>query len=68
MERAAAAVRARTLIVVAEEDHMVNPGPALKFAQLLHAPTVVLPGECGHLAILCQKDTLYSAVSRFLDE
>jgi len=68
MERAAAAVRARTLIVVAEEDHMVNPGPALKFAQLLHAPTVVLPGECGHLAILCQKDMLYSAVSRFLDE
>jgi homoserine O-acetyltransferase len=47
---------------------MVNPGPALKFAQLLHAPTVLLPGESGHLAILCQKDTLYSAVSRFFDE
>ena len=68
LERAAAAVKARTLIVVAEEDHMVNPGPALMFAQLLHAPTVVLPGECGHLAISCQKDMLYAAIVRFLDE
>jgi homoserine O-acetyltransferase/O-succinyltransferase len=68
LERAAAAVKARTLIVVAEEDHMVNPGPALRFAQLLQAPTLVLPGECGHLAVSCQKDILYSAVSRFLDQ
>ena len=68
LERAAAAVKARTLIVVAEEDHMVNPGPALKFAQSLRAETLVLPGECGHLAVSCQKDMLYSAVSSFLDE
>jgi homoserine O-acetyltransferase len=68
MERAAAAVRARTLIVVAQEDHMVKPGPALKFAQLLRGPTLVLLGECGHLAILCQKDMLDSAGPRFRDE
>jgi homoserine O-acetyltransferase len=68
LERAAAVVKARTLIVVAEEDHMVSPEPALRFAQLLHAPSVVLPGECGHVAISCQKDMLYSAVSGFLDE
>jgi homoserine O-acetyltransferase/O-succinyltransferase len=68
LERAAAAVKARTLIVVAEEDHMVNPGPALKFAQSLRAQTLVLPGDCGHLAFSCQKDMLYSAVSSFLDE
>jgi len=67
VERAAAAVKARTLIVVAEEDHMVNPGPALMFAQLLHAPTVRAAGECGHLAISCQKDMLYAAIA-VLDE
>jgi len=67
LERAAAAVKARTLIVVAEEDHMVNPGPALMFAQLLHAPTVVLPGECGHLASHARR-IVVRAIVRFLDE
>jgi homoserine O-acetyltransferase len=68
LERAAAAVRAQILIAVAEDDHMVNPGPALMFAQLLHAPTVVLPGDCGHMAFSCHKDMLYSAIAHFLDE
>lgn len=68
MERAASAVKAQTLIVVADQDHMVNPGPALTFARLIHAGTVVLPGDCGHLAFSCQKEMLYPAIARFLGE
>src|SRR4029077_16208573 len=37
MDRAAAAVKTQVLVIVSISDHMVTPGPALDFAQLLHA-------------------------------
>ncbi len=66
-EKAAKAVRARVLVVVAEEDHAVNPMPSLEFAGLLKAETVTLPGDCGHMAFTCERDRLYEAVAHFLD-
>jgi homoserine O-acetyltransferase len=68
LDRAAVTVKTRSLVVVAAEDHMVNPGPALRFAKLIQANTLVLPGDCGHTAFFCQKEMLYSTVTRFLDE
>jgi homoserine O-acetyltransferase len=38
--RAAAAVKARVTVVVATQDHMVNPIPAMEFARALKAPVV----------------------------
>lgn len=66
MERAAAAVRARVLVVVAARDHVVTPGPAAEFARLLKARLVTLEGDCGHLAPGCESQKVNPAVAEFL--
>jgi homoserine O-acetyltransferase len=66
MERAAAAVRARVLVVVAAQDHTVTPGPATEFAHLLKAQLLTLEGDCGHLAPGCESRKLNPAVAEFL--
>lgn len=66
MEAAAKKVKARVLIVVASQDHMVNPQPALDFAPLVHAQTLVLESDCGHIATNCESAKMYPAVKTFL--
>lgn len=66
-ERAAGAVKAESLIIVARQDHTVTPAPALKFASLLKAETVVLDGDCGHSTHLCENEKISAAVTRFLE-
>jgi homoserine acetyltransferase len=67
MEDAAKRVKARVLVVSSEQDHMVNPKPALDFAALIGAQTLVLHGDCGHLAFSCEGGTVNRAVRAFLD-
>jgi len=67
MERAAAAVKAPMLIVVATQDHMVNPIPAMKFAELRKAQLLKLEGDCGHSAPGCEIDLVRPAVAKFLE-
>ena len=66
MERAAATVKARVLIIVSLEDHVVSPGPALEFAGLIHAPTVMLGSDCGHQSSACEGAQVNTAVAQFL--
>jgi len=66
MEKAAAAVKARVLVVVATADHVVTPGPAIEFARLLGAPAVTLENDCGHLAPGCEPERVNRAVAEFL--
>jgi homoserine O-acetyltransferase len=66
MEQAAARVKAKLLVIVSAQDHMVNPTPARNFAQLTKARVVELTGPCGHLANGCEKDKVIQAVSDFL--
>ena len=66
MEKAAAAVKAKLLVIVSAQDHMVNPTPARGFAELTHAKLVELTGPCGHLANGCEQDTVIRAVAEFL--
>jgi homoserine O-acetyltransferase len=66
MEAAAAAVKAKVLVIVAKYDHTVTPGPALEFARLLHAGVLELAGDCGHEAAGCEGDKVRPAVSEFL--
>jgi homoserine O-acetyltransferase len=68
MVDAAKRVRAKVLIVNSAQDHMVNPKPALDFAALIGAKTLVLESDCGHLAVGCEAATLNPAVRAFLDE
>ena len=53
MQQAAERVRARMLIVVSPEDHMVNPTPAVEFAKILGAPLILMDSTCGHLSPDC---------------
>ncbi|HYS54859.1 MAG TPA: alpha/beta hydrolase [Thermoanaerobaculia bacterium] len=62
------AVRAKMLVVVAQQDHMVNPAPAEEFARATKSELLVLTGDCGHLATQCEKEKLIPAVARFLAE
>ena len=48
-----ARVRARFLVIVSPQDHMVNPEPAMKFAATVGAPLVKLDSPCGHLSLAC---------------
>ena len=68
MEKAAAAVRAKVLVVVGLRDHVVNPTPALDFARLIFAPTLELDSECGHMSFQCELDKVTQTVRRFLEE
>ncbi len=53
LEQTAKQVRAKILVFVSPEDHMVNPGPALQFANAIGAPVVELNSSCGHLSFTC---------------
>ena len=64
---AAGKVRARAHIIVARNDQMVNPGPALEFAALAKAATTVIEGDCGHAALVCAADQIRPAVERALE-
>jgi homoserine O-acetyltransferase len=68
LEQAAAEVEAEVLVVAAEQDHMVTPGPVLQFAEYLDADTVILDGDCGHLAPGCELKDMQEAVREFLDQ
>jgi len=68
MRKAAAAVKARVLVIVGLQDHMVNPQPALAFARLLQSHTLELDSDCGHLAPDCQAAKVDAAVERHLAE
>lgn len=69
--QAASRVKAKMLVVVAAQDHMVEPGPAKAFAQALgtNAELFVLEGPCGHLAPTeaCEGRVLGERVRAFLD-
>jgi homoserine O-acetyltransferase len=67
MNDAARRVKARVLLVAAAQDHMVNPKPALDFAGMIRAKTLVLESDCGHLAPNCEAAKLNPAVRDFLD-
>jgi homoserine O-acetyltransferase len=61
---AAKKVRAKLLVIVSPQDHLVNPAPAIEFAAAVSAPVVTLSSTCGHLANSCI--SVGPAVARFL--
>lgn len=66
LKRSAKAVKAKVFVVVAKQDHVVTPEPALHFAALLGAKLLNLEGDCGHLATVCEGQGLAAAVREFL--
>jgi homoserine O-acetyltransferase len=66
LEKAAKAVKTRMLVVVAVQDHMVNPSPAMRFAKLVAAPILELVSDCGHLSPGCEASTMAPKVHEWL--
>lgn len=55
------------LVIVAAEDRMVTPQPALEWARALGAETYVSPGTCAHLIMDCDAEAVAGRVTRFLE-
>jgi homoserine O-acetyltransferase len=68
LETAAKRVKAKTLVIVAEQDHMVSPFTSKRWAEALSAKLVVLDTPCGHLAPGCETEKVAGAVKAFLAE
>ena len=64
LTEAAKKVRARLLVIVSPQDHMVNPTPAQEFAVAIEAPVITLDSPCGHISLDCI--SVGPTVSRFL--
>ncbi|WP_158748931.1 alpha/beta fold hydrolase [Acidobacterium sp. S8] len=65
---AANKVKAKVLIVTATQDHMVNSLPPLGFAKLIHAQTLLLESDCGHMSPGCETARMNPVVERFLEQ
>jgi homoserine O-acetyltransferase len=50
LKEAAAHIKAKMLIISSQQDHMVNPNPAIEFSKLLPAKLILLDSTLGHLA------------------
>ena len=68
MERAAAAVKAKVLVVIGTYDLAAPPGEAREFAKLIHADVLELSGDCGHQSNGCEGDKLGPVVAGFLEK
>jgi homoserine O-acetyltransferase/O-succinyltransferase len=53
IEQTAKRVRAKMLVFVSPEDHMVNPEPAVAFANAAGAPVILMDSACGHISFSC---------------
>jgi homoserine O-acetyltransferase len=68
MEKAAASVKAKVLVVIATSDHVVTPGPAREFAKLLGAELLELNSDCGHQAPGCEEAAILTRAIPFLEK
>jgi len=65
MEKAAEAINAEVFMIVSKTDHILNPQPAIKFAEMLNTEIMILENNCGHLAIGCEMEKCGNAVNAF---
>jgi homoserine O-acetyltransferase len=62
----ARATTAKWLVIVAAEDHLVNPQPALDWAAAIGAPVYISHGSCAHLIMSCDADGVSTRGRAFL--
>jgi homoserine O-acetyltransferase len=66
MEKAAAVVKAKVLVIVGTYDHVVTPVPAADFAKLLGAELLEFSSDCGHQTPACEEKAAAQRVADFL--
>jgi homoserine O-acetyltransferase/O-succinyltransferase len=60
-------IRARMLIIVAAQDHMVSPEESIRLAKIARAEPLVLDSDCGHMATGCQEAAFRDRVRRWIE-
>ncbi|MGI8843852.1 MAG: hypothetical protein ACR2HZ_09135, partial [Gemmatimonadaceae bacterium] len=68
MVDAAEQVKAEVFAVVALTDHVVTPGPAIEFGNLLGDETLELSSDCGHGVFACEAELISNSVPKFLSK
>ena len=66
VEGTAKKIRARVLMVLATQDHMVSPQESMALAKVMGIEPVLLTGDCGHVATGCEADKMGAAIRAFL--
>jgi homoserine O-acetyltransferase/O-succinyltransferase len=66
LEDAARSTPVHFFVIVSARDHLVNPEPALDWANSISAPTYVSTGDCAHLIMTCDAEGVSSRVRPFL--
>jgi len=64
--KAAEAVRAKCLVITAEQDQITSMKEARTFACLIHSEILELNSACGHFTFFCDHDNLKRNVHSFL--
>jgi len=67
LQNAAKQIRAKMLVIVGGQDHMVNPLPAIKLAGILNAQLLIVKTDCGHAVLDCELEKIIAAVHSFLN-
>ncbi len=67
-KKAAAAIRAKCLVITSARDQVAGREEAHAFARLIGAQAADLNGLCGHFAFLCDQETLKTLLHDFLSE
>ncbi len=65
-EDISAVIKAEVMVVIATQDHLVNPISAITLAEKLNAQLVTLEGDCGHLAAFCEAGKVKQSIDSFL--
>ena len=68
IEELARSLPVKFLVIVAAEDRMVTPAPALAWANATGAETYISKGECAHLILSCDALAVRERVERFLSQ
>jgi homoserine O-acetyltransferase len=61
-------IKADMLIILAAQDHLVNPISAIELSKELNAELVMLQSDCGHGVSVCESEKIKNAVTEFLSD
>jgi homoserine O-acetyltransferase/O-succinyltransferase len=68
LETAASRIKCDFLIIVGSQDLIVNPAPALEFAERFNFKKYIFENNCGHLAPGCEFESFSGMVGNFFEE
>lgn len=61
-------IKAKLFIIVSQTDLLLNPQPAIDFAEVANVKILLLKNDCGHLAVGCEMDLCRTEIQKFLNE